>query len=226
MTSTHYGLFIFIYYSADRRRMFYATPTTVTSGHGIILMLSSQFQRQRLGWNHQGHCRGLLSVTWQIDYSKISRFSRNCSTEAAWSWASSFETEVVVSSRRSCSALWGKHPAVTEREADCMASSVTGSVGTPKAAHLWSPTQDYGRSRDDLKQVWQRPMRTCLRRVRDNAMRGAAVCLEMDGGRLNIIVTMRRPWFNQFSACAIWRGRVSWTLNCTEHVAQYFRPFF
>jgi hypothetical protein len=42
--------------------------TTVTSGHGIILMLyrtwvSTPLQRQRLGWYRRGHCRGPLSAT-------------------------------------------------------------------------------------------------------------------------------------------------------------------
>jgi hypothetical protein len=44
-----------------------STSTTVTYGHGIILMLSttvvSILQHQGLGWNCGGHCREPLSAT-------------------------------------------------------------------------------------------------------------------------------------------------------------------
>jgi hypothetical protein len=43
-----------------------------------------------------------------------------------------------------------KRETMDELETDCMASSVIGSVGTPKVAHLWSPTPDYGRYRDKI----------------------------------------------------------------------------
>jgi hypothetical protein len=64
------------------------------------------------------------------------------------------------------SALWGKCPTVVESivskkvertsRVDCMASLIAGSssngyflVATPKQARLWSPSQDYGRSRGE-----------------------------------------------------------------------------
>jgi hypothetical protein len=61
--------------------------------------------------------------------------------------------------------------------------------------------------------MWQRSLR-----VRENAVRRTAVCLEMDGGRFEHIVTMGRLWFDHLIAWAIWRWRVPWKLNVTGHM--------
>jgi hypothetical protein len=90
----------------------------------------------------------------------------------------------VVSARRSSSALWGRCPAVTERDisgkvalawgADNFSSSVAGSyfdgffpVGAPEGTHLRGPSHDYRRSRGKTS----------------SSCDYTAVCLEMDGGR-------------------------------------------
>lgn len=88
----------------------------------------------------------LLSATWQAECSMLSWSSGNCSIGTTGSSACSCEAGVVVSTWRTSSALWLRHPAVTERDisrkmdwtsrADCMTSYVSGSnsdgLGTPK----------------------------------------------------------------------------------------------
>jgi hypothetical protein len=156
-----------------------STSTTVTSGNGIILMLSanvsSLLQHQHLGWYRRGHCLGPLSA----DCSTTSSFAGNCSTRATWRCASSCEAEFVVSAQRSSSTLWVRCPAVAEHDisrkadwtwrVDCMASSVTrsNSDGFFSCGDTWRRkfTQSLpGLSKiswQDFKQLWQRSMPTC-----------------------------------------------------------------
>jgi hypothetical protein len=101
----------------------------------------------------------------------------------------------VVLARRKSKALWGRCLVVVERDisrkVDCMASSVAGS--NFDGFFLWGHLKeqvyvDPPRTIEDLVVRLQAAVTTVdanmLRRVRENAVRRTAVCLEMDGGRL------------------------------------------
>jgi hypothetical protein len=66
-----------------------------------------------------------------------------------------------------------------------------------------------------------------LRRVRENAVRRTALCLEMDGGRLEHLLTTRRPWFWSFESFR--HLTVTCILKTKRHrtyVVRYFRLLF
>jgi len=168
---------------------------TITSGHRIIFMLSANVgikstSVSAFGLVSSGTLSWAPSATWQADCSKISWFSWNCSTGAAWKRVSSSKADDVGSAQRSSRALQGICLAVVECDisrkvdwtwrAECMASSVVGPnsnglypVGTPEGALLRSPSKNYRRSRGSAN---------VLRRVPENAVRSTAVCFEMDEG--------------------------------------------
>jgi hypothetical protein len=107
---------------------------------------------------------------WQAECSTISSFSGNCATGTVWRCNCSWEAEVVVSTRRSSSALWGRCAAVVERHISrkvnwtsrvyCMASSVAVSniwwnmfmESLPRLSKI---------SCKGFKQLWQLSMPTC-----------------------------------------------------------------
>jgi hypothetical protein len=78
-------------------------------------------------WLDSWRCNGPLSATWQADCPKISGFSGNCSTGAAWNC----EAEIAV--QRSMGKLsvsgWTRliQESGLEREGRCLASSVSGT---------------------------------------------------------------------------------------------------
>jgi hypothetical protein len=219
-----------------------STSTAVTSGHGIILMLSANVgiksasasafglvSSGTLSWAPICYLTGWLLndivIFWELFYWAACRCASSCFAE------------VVVSARRSSSALWGRCPAVIERDitrkvdltwrVDCMASSVAGSnsdgffpVGTPKGASLRSPSQDYRRSRGKNSSSCDNGQSQHVVKACSREWRAAHCCLPWNGRRplQTPIVTTRRPWFDHLIACAIWRWRVSWKLNVTGHM--------
>jgi hypothetical protein len=167
------------------------------------------------------------------------------STGAAWRCGCSCEAEDVVSVQRSSRALCGilACAAMVERDifrkvvwksgADWMASTVVGSnsdgffpVGTPKGIGLCSPSQDYRRSCDKNSSSCDngrcQHVEVCSRECRTEHCR-----LSWNGRRplQTPIVTMRRPWFDDLIACAVWRWRVSWKPNVTGHMLYAYNIF-
>jgi hypothetical protein len=156
-----------------------STSTTVTSGHGIILMVSANV--------------GILSATASA-FGLVSSGTLSWAPICYWTgwmlndivifWKlfyrgySSCEAEVVVSARRSSSALWGRCPAVVERDisrkvdwtwrADFIASSVAVSYSDRFFSYGDTWRSKFAQSlpglskisRYDFKQLWQRSMPT------------------------------------------------------------------
>jgi hypothetical protein len=111
----------------------------------------------------------------------------------------------MVSARRSSSALWGRCPAVVERD-------ISRKVDGRRGPTAWSPRSpdltliDFFLRGHLKEQVYAvRPMTiedlvarlqaavttvdaNMLRRVRENAVRRTAICLQMDGGRFEYIL--------------------------------------
>jgi hypothetical protein len=102
----------------------------------------------------------------------------------------------VVSARRSSSAPWGKCPAVSERDISKKVTGHRGPIAWPSRPPDLPPTHYFSVGTENVYAVPPRTIENfvarlqaavtkvdvnILRRVRENAVRRTAVCLEMDG---------------------------------------------
>jgi hypothetical protein len=132
----------------------------VSSGHGIILMLSADVGIRSTSVS----AFGLELLRTVYNCSIVSWIYGNCSTGAAWRRASSCSAEVVDSAWQRSKSLWERCPAGVECDiprkmdwmsrANCMASLVARlksveflPVETPEGSCLCSPSQRYETSR-------------------------------------------------------------------------------
>jgi hypothetical protein len=185
-----------------------SASTTVTSGHGIILMLSANVGIKSTSASAFGLVSsGTLSwapicywTVWLLNDIVIfwKLFYRGCLKMCLYLWGRSCgfsTTELQRTMGKTSGSGWTRHIQEGKVDwkwrADCMASSVAGSNsdGFFSCGDTWRSkfTQSLpGLSKiswQDFKQLWQRSMSSCLRRVWENSVRRTAVCLEMDGGR-------------------------------------------
>jgi hypothetical protein len=185
--------------------------------------VSCPLHRQSLGWNRRGHGSGPLSATWHADCSTISWFYGNCFSWAAWSCASSCQAEVVVSARRTSSALRRRSPSVIERDISRRSIGRRGLTVWPPRSPDLTPAEFFlwGHLK---KHVYAVPLRTIEdrgarlhaavtmvnvnngRRVRENAVRHTVICF-------GVRTVHGRPAFTSCLTNATAIFKTHWRLN-------------
>jgi hypothetical protein len=197
--------------------------TTVTFGHGINLNAAGFSVRVWAGIVGDiivGPCLLSDKMSWD--------FPGNCDNGATWICASNCEeVTVVFQLKRTISRKvdW-------TLRIELMVCSVARSssdayislVGTENAYPVAPGTIEdlVARPQAAVTRFDAKIITACSRECR------AAHCRLPSNGRRQLrisAVTTRRPWFDSFISCAIWRWRVSWKLNFARHTL-YNAPHF